>query len=577
METEEIPEAEEVLESDRDHAEAFRYDPITYGPTWERDPETGKYSLPERTLGWEILGWCGEFLRNPREQDQPWRFTNEQARFVLWWYAVDETGRFIYRRGVLQRMKGWGKDPLLAAISLVELCGPSRFSHWDKDGSPVGKPHPAPWVTIAAVSKDQTKNTMRMFPAVMTPKLIAAYGIESGQGFIRTAGGVGNLEAVTSSPETLEGNRATFVLMNETHHWKPGNRGDEMYETIDGNTTKGGNRYLAITNAYLPGEDSVAERMRAAYMDIMEGRAPDLGFLYDSIEAHPKTGLDPESLEWVIPLIRGDSWWINPLDVIASILGNTSIGPQRQRRMWLNQIVADKDALYEEHDWDDLMVAFGSLKAGDVVVMGFDGGRKNDATALVAIRVSDGFVQPIGIWERPAGLEPDEDWIVPYDEVDSAVHAAFAKFKVVAFYADVKMWESYIATWGATYGEKLQVRAVNSGDVTGNPIAWDMRGAMKRVTLAHELLVSEIKAKKLTHGDMDPRNPIGALNRILRRHVLNARRRENNIGVSFGKESRESPKKVDAYAALVLAHAALSDYRQRGKKEPRRSNRAWFL
>jgi hypothetical protein len=35
------------------------------------------------------------------------------------------SGRFVYRKGVLQRMKGWGKDPLLAVICLVELVGPS--------------------------------------------------------------------------------------------------------------------------------------------------------------------------------------------------------------------------------------------------------------------------------------------------------------------------------------------------------------------------------------------------------------------------------------------------------------------
>ena len=34
-----------------------------------------------------------------------------------------------------------------------------------------------------------------------------------------------------------------------------GNGGHKMYETIDGNATKMNSRYLAITNAYLPGED----------------------------------------------------------------------------------------------------------------------------------------------------------------------------------------------------------------------------------------------------------------------------------------------------------------------------------
>jgi hypothetical protein len=31
--------------------------------------------------------------------------------------------------GVLQRPKGWGKDPLLAVICMVEFVGPSRFTY----------------------------------------------------------------------------------------------------------------------------------------------------------------------------------------------------------------------------------------------------------------------------------------------------------------------------------------------------------------------------------------------------------------------------------------------------------------
>jgi hypothetical protein len=34
--------------------------------------------------------------------------TLEQLRFLLWWYAIDESGRFVYQSGVLQRLKGWG-------------------------------------------------------------------------------------------------------------------------------------------------------------------------------------------------------------------------------------------------------------------------------------------------------------------------------------------------------------------------------------------------------------------------------------------------------------------------------------
>lgn len=79
--------------------------PTCIGPTWRKD-SFGQWLLPEFTLGWEIIGWCAEWLLTPDKT--PWQFTPEQMRFVLWWYAVDETGEFVYRTGVLQRMKGWG-------------------------------------------------------------------------------------------------------------------------------------------------------------------------------------------------------------------------------------------------------------------------------------------------------------------------------------------------------------------------------------------------------------------------------------------------------------------------------------
>ncbi|WP_254407329.1 terminase [Streptomyces sp. GMY02] len=518
----------------------------------------GSWILPEHTLGWQIAGWCAEFLK--AEDGGPWRFTREQMRFVLWWYAVDENGRFIYRKGVLQRLKGWGKDPLLAVISLVEFVGPSRLSHWGPDGQPVGVPHPQAWVQIAAVSRDQTRNTMTLMPSLISDKLIETYGIKAGAELIRANGGRQRLEAVTSSFRALEGGRVTFVVLNETHHWVIGNNGDHMYETIDGNATKKDSRYLAITNAYLPGEDSVAERMREAYEKILDGRAADVGFMYDSIEAHPATPLTPEAIRIVLPKIRGDAVWLRVETILQSIL-DTTIAPSRSRRMWLNQIVASEDALYGPAEWDVLRDDSRMLQPGDEIVMGFDGGLKDDATALVALRISDMYACVLGLWEKLDGPRGD-DWAVPRAQVDSAVHDAFRTFEVHGFYADVALWESYISEWSDTYGEGLAVKAPGK-----DAIGWDMRSSLKSSTMAHERLMRSVFDRKLVHdGD-----------RKLRRHALNARRRTNNYGISFGKEGRESPRKVDAYAALMLAHEALVDLRARGKKVRKRTGRGYFL
>jgi hypothetical protein len=536
-------------------------EPEFHGPTWLRNDD-GSWFLPARTLGWQIAGWCAEYLNGEGSTDddpKPWKFTREQLRFLLWWYAVDEDGEFVYRTGVLQRLKGWGKDPLLAVISLVEFVGPSRFSHWDAAGNPVAMPHPQAWVQVTAVSQEQTTNTMGYLPVLISDKLIQTYGIKMGAELIRADRGRKRLQAVTSSYRAIEGKRTTFTLLNETHHWVLGNGGHKMYETIDGNATKMNSRYLAITNAYLPGEDSVAEKQREAYEAVRAGKAADVGALYDSIEADPRTPLTPDALEIVIPKIRGDAVWLNPVAIIKSVL-NLTISASRSRRMYLNQIVAEEDAVYGPGQWKAIEDDTLTLQPGDEITLGFDGGKTDDATALVAIRVKDMAAFVLGLWERPDGPQ-GENWIVPRASVDSAVHDAFRMFTVKAFFADVALWESYISEWDDAYSDQLAARSPLGKDAIG----WDMRASEKTSTLAHERLMRSVYDRKLKHdGDIK-----------LRRHALNARRKSNNYGISFRKESKDSPKKVDAYAALMLAHEAVFELRARGKKTKQRTGRMY--
>ena len=537
---------------------------IFIGPTWRKD-DTGQWVLPERTIGWQIVQWCTEYLL--AEDGGPWIFTLEQLRFVLWWYAVDEGGRFIYRKGVLQRMKGWGKDPLLAVLCLVELCGPSRVEYrsgrpvYGDDGQPVGVPHPAAWVQVTAVNQAQTTNTMSLLPSLISDKLRQTYDIKDGAEIVRANGGKCRLVAVTSSYRALEGGRTTFTLLNETHHWIVGNGGIKMYETIDGNATKKDSRYLAITNAYLPSENSVAQKMRESWQAIQDGRTADIGFLYDSLEAHPETPLTPEALAVVLPIIRGDAVWLNPKTIIQSVL-DTTMPTSRSRRMWLNQIVAEEDALYTPSDLEPLLDYDLELQAGDEVVLGFDGGKTHDSTALVAIRVKDQAAFLLALEEKPDG-PAGEGWEVNRTRIENAVHAAFRTYKVKGFYADVSQWESYIADWTELYREELLVKASET-----KAIAWDMRQGVQKITRAHERVAQAIYDAKI-------RLDGNALD--LRRHILNAYRVENNYGVYFGKESHESPKKVDAYAALMLAYEALHDLRTRVKPQKERTGRVYFF
>lgn len=64
--------------------------------------------VPELTLGWEALAWCARYLRHPdgAREGERWQFTPRQARFVLWWYAVDEKGNWLFGHGARRLSKG---------------------------------------------------------------------------------------------------------------------------------------------------------------------------------------------------------------------------------------------------------------------------------------------------------------------------------------------------------------------------------------------------------------------------------------------------------------------------------------
>lgn len=526
------------------------------GPTWQKGPD-GAFILPERTLGWEVLRWCATWLRNP-ETNEPWMFTPEQARFVLWLYELDWRGRRVYGKAVLQRLKGWGKDPLAAALCIVELLGPVQFDRWDNSrmGKAIGKDIPIAWVQVVAVSADQTKNTMLLIPSMIPDETRQHFRLDIQKQLIQVKGNPARrIEAISSSHRAMEGNRPTFGIANETHHWVPSRGGKDLMTTLSNNLRKNkiSGVLLCITNAYMPGEGSEAEDMRQNEIDVIEGRASFAGVLYDSLEAHPGAPLSIEWAEYVVDQIKGDAYWLRS-DAIAQELQSKSIPPARLRRFWYNQIIAAEDAIYDEAEWDASGVPDTKpLTRGDAITLGFDGGKTDDSTALVAIRIVDRVAFPIHVWQKPDGPMAD-GWQVDPDAVDSMVQMCFREYDVRAFFADVELWETWIGTWSDRYREQLRIKA-NARSTVG----YDMRGNAHALTMSHEAMIAEIKDGRLTHnGD-----------RTLRRHALNVRGRENKYGLSYGKESRESPKKIDAYAALHLAFTALTQLSESGKNVDR--------
>lgn len=511
---------------------------------------TGPKGLPKRTLGWMLLAWCAQYLRQPDGPDAggPFTFTKEQVRFILWWYALDDQGRFVYRSGVLRRMKGWGKDPIAAALSLVELCAPTVFHSWSPEGFPIAVPHPAPWVQIAAVSRDQTRNTFTLFPTMISEELKSEFGLDINKEIIHKRGG-GRIEAVTSSPKALEGGRPHLVIMNETQNWLENNGGHEMEGVIAGNAAKGrggGARRLAICNAHVPGTDSVAEHDYDMFNAIEAGTTRATGFIYDCVEAPAGTDIsDEESLRLGLTAARGNSTWLD-IDRLIQEIFDPRTPISESRRKYLNQVVAAEDAWISPQEWDALEDATLKLYPKEEICIAFDGSKGQDHTALVACRVSDGALFIIKTWD-PALYEGK----IPSDDVDSTVAWVFGTYNVVSFKADVKEFESYIDKWGADYGRKLIMKST-----ARHPIAFDMRGEQKRFTYFCERMLDAVVEGELRHsGD-----------RLLRQYILNCRRRPNNFGISVSKETKDSLKKIDAAVCAIMAFGDRQDYLM-GKKK----------
>lgn len=532
--------------------------PTYIGPTWGYDDNGWK--LPERTLGWELAAWASSYLANPNDPDLPWEFTTEQLRFLLWWYALDERGKFLSRRGVLQRIKGWGKDPLLAVICLLELLAPCRFAGWDSFGNPIGKPVTNPLVQVSAVTQEQSYNTGDMFPILLTAKCIREYQVKPGIDLVRARGGRGKIQMITSSPRAMEGKRVTFAVLNEIHQWVAGNGGPAMYQAISRNLAKIPDaRFLAITNAYMPGEGSVGEMVRMDFEKAgTNGRSKSL--MYDSIEADPRAPIVGPLVPLVIDGVRGDATWLDH-EAIQDELATESIDIAIGRRFWLNQIVASDDRIYGPEDWNHLGSLNNVLHRGDKIVLGFDGGKTDDATALVAIRMRDQCVFPLHIWEMDHRRKGDNE-TVDYAAVDYRVRQAFKMYDVHAFYADVAGWEPWILEWTQDFQDELGVKASER-----SPIGLDMRGNQARLVPAHEALIQAIRQGRIKHDD-DP---------VLTRHLLNVVQHYTKYGLSYRKETSESPLKIDAYAALHLAFTALQDATIRSKKDTTVKRRRQFL
>ncbi|WP_280404950.1 hypothetical protein [Nocardia brasiliensis] len=546
----------------------------------------------DRSLGWLAVSWLEFFaVHGPGdvggESCAP--IIDEYCAFLVDLYAQDAEGRRLYDHAFLSRPKGAAKSEIASYIGLFEGLGPCRFDGWAsggevfrdpwgqgfeytyQPGEPMGKLLKTPEIRCVATEEGQAGLVYDTILLNVTEGPLAAamrHRDDAGLTRILIPGG-GKILPISASSASKDGGKETLVLFDETHLYnKPELR--QVYKTLTRNLRK--RRKSAQTFAletstmYAPGEDSIAEQTYKLVADAVAGR----------LKKHPRQLFDhrygsitPEELEdedkvrQALTESYGDTAAWNDIDGLVEAIADPRNDVISSFRYWFNTATSAENAWLAKYEWDSCgpeVLGTKPIQPNDVIVLGFDGSRKRrrgvtDASALIGCRVADGLVFPVKVWEQPPGVHTD-GWEVPEHDVEATVRKAFKDFRVVGFYADPARWESVVANWEARYGPHLLVKSTGP-----HPIEWWMTGerATKSVKALEEF-ENAVLDQQLRH-DGDP---------TLTAHVLNARRRITTKGVQIAKENPDSPNKIDAAVAAVLAWQCRLDAVAKGIGLPRK-------
>jgi hypothetical protein len=537
-----------------------------------------------RSLGWLAVAWMEHFVvHGPGSvQGQPVRHGPEYTGFVVDCYMVGEhpsNNHLLYDSSFLSRPKGTDKSGLGARLALFEALGPCRFTgSWARGGEvytdpwglgfryvyqpgePMGRPILAPVIRCMATEETQVSNVFETIYYNLTqdqddPPLSYVPNIDVGVSQVLLPHR-GKIVVSTSSSASKDGGRETWLIMDETHLYTTPEL-KRMYRTVTRNLRKrkfvDGTWFLETTTMFAPGEDSMAEATFTEAESLREGRKKRgrHRVLFDHRWGECVDLADEAALRHAISEAYGDAMAWMDLDSLVDEFYDTRNTAADSRRYFLNAKTSSSDAWITEHEWAACKRPGQGLKRGDMVTLGLDGSVRDDATALVACRVSDGHLELIGLWEKPEGPE-GEDWQVDTESVDAAVATAMQYFDVVGFFMDPPHWRDYGSRWHNEYAGKMKVAATAK-----RPLEWWTNRPTAMVAALERFFEAVLDGRI---GYTPPEDRAGREQQLalaFSRHVLNARRADSRAGIQIRKEGgRHSPRKIDAGVAAVLAYEA---------------------
>jgi phage terminase large subunit-like protein len=448
--------------------------------------------------------------------------------------AYDEKGLPIWRSVVFVISRKNGKTQMLAALSIYRLVTSS------------GRPE----ILLAAPS-DRVAG--RLFDAAArfvrrSPELSKILRVRDHAGEIVREDGMGVIYRLSSDPNRLYGYNPTHVVCDELASWiTPQLRRSYAALTSGGGarsapqvftiTTAGEaqHRHSSILGRILDAANEAEDVERSPGLSV--SRMWDAHTLVWGYEAPTDSPFDTDALKLANP-----ATWIT-----KAYLKRQALDPELTDAQVLQLhgcVWASSEATWVSPDgWTKAKDPVRTLALGEQVVLGFDGSYKRDATALIACTL-DGFISPIAVWERPEGADPD--WKIPRMDVDDTIDLAMEQYDVVELACDPPGWASEIEHWEEKYGEVVLAYPTND---------------RKRMSAACDRFrAGVLEPGQLTHDG----------NLVLARHVGHTQAKETPFGVTITKDHPDSPRKIDAAVAAVIAYdrACWHNLNQKGPSVP---------
>lgn len=442
--------------------------------------------------------------------------------------------------------------------------------------------------------------------------------------------GGGEIKPATSGAASRDGGLPTFIVFDESHLYI-GRAKNAARTQIRNNTKRGLDEPWALetTTMYQPGLNSLAEDTYRTAWSVANGNAKhdqrllfdhryavlgveDLGnekkLMHALMESHgsaakstdgkdhlilldgrvttvnPKTGMDDEghslAQSGVEPGPSKDGWV--DLSRVRNLVLNAGTDVSESIRYYLNSLTSAMDSwlpesqiqahlvgrdLYRTGDKRQMMDAWKSVIGKDEpITLGFDGSVSDDSTALVGCRVRDGLLFLIKLESKPDDVRA-ASWRVDIDAFDGMVRYMIEHYNVVAFFSDNEPWVSLVSQWEMDFGSKLFVgpRGGKAGKIRFPTNQWSRDIYEAEVAMATNFQYEMVDVPR--HAE--PRLESVALlaDPRLVAHFRNARRRERSFGYLVFKETPNSPEKIDAMIAGLLAYTARNRYLTDGVKE----------